>query len=222
MAGGVAEHLPFVPNLEAQMASSFVNRVTPANVGGMALNVRFLQKAGVPTTEAVTGVGLNSIAGAIVHVVLLVVFFAWAGQGGGKGFSLPGGSKALVIIAVVLGLLGVAVATRRGRHLLRTRVISFAVQAWRRIRRARAITREARRSFRRLDRVDPRLYRRVGGRGRRDARPPHDRRGRRGLPRRLDHRGRRSDARGWARWRPRWSPDSPPSTWSRVRRSPRC
>ena len=35
------------PDLEAQMASSFVNRVTPANVGGMALNVRFMQKAGV-------------------------------------------------------------------------------------------------------------------------------------------------------------------------------
>jgi undecaprenyl-diphosphatase len=117
MEGGVAEHLPFGPNLEAQMASSFVNRVTPANVGGMALNVRFLQKAGVPTTEAVTGVGLNSIAGAIVHVVLLVVFLAWAGQGGGKGFSLPGGSKALVIIAVVLALLGVVVATRRGRQM---------------------------------------------------------------------------------------------------------
>ena len=47
MAGGVPEHLPFVPTVEAQMASSFVNRVTPANVGGMALNVRFMQKAGV-------------------------------------------------------------------------------------------------------------------------------------------------------------------------------
>ena len=47
LSGGVPEHLPFVPNLAAQMASSFVNRVTPANVGGMALNLRFLQKAGV-------------------------------------------------------------------------------------------------------------------------------------------------------------------------------
>src|SRR5438552_17622978 len=103
-AGGVPDHLPFVPNLEAQMASSFVNRVSPANVGGMALNVRFLQKAGVPTAEAVTGVGLNSIAGAIVHVVLLVVFFAWAGQSSSSGFSIPGGSKVLVVIAVVLAL----------------------------------------------------------------------------------------------------------------------
>jgi glycosyltransferase 2 family protein len=129
MSGTVPEHIPFVANVEAQMASSFVNRVSPANVGGMALNVRFLQKAGVPTAEAVTGVGLNSIAGAIVHVVLLIVFFAWAGQGGGTGFSIPGGSKVLVVIAVVLALLGILVATRRGRRLLRTTVLDFVKQA---------------------------------------------------------------------------------------------
>ena len=35
----------------------------------MALNVRFLQKAGVAPADAVTGVGLNTIAGAITHAV---------------------------------------------------------------------------------------------------------------------------------------------------------
>ena len=44
--GSVPEPLPFVPTVGAQMASSFVNRITPANVGGMALNVRFMQKGG--------------------------------------------------------------------------------------------------------------------------------------------------------------------------------
>ena len=78
------------PTSKRSSASSFVNRVSPANVGGMALNVRFLQKAGVPTAEAVTGVGLNSLVGAIVHVVLLVLFFAWAGQGGGQRVLDPG------------------------------------------------------------------------------------------------------------------------------------
>lgn len=133
MAGGVAQRLPFMPNLEAQMASSFVNRVSPANVGGMALNVRFLQKAGVPTAKAITGVGLNSIAGGIVHVVLLVVFFAWARQSNKAGFSIPGGSKVLVIIAVLLALTGIFVATRRGRRLLRTHVLGFIKQALLRI-----------------------------------------------------------------------------------------
>ena len=67
-----ATRLPFVTTVEASVASSFVNRVTPANVGGMALNIRYMQKAGVPPAEAATGMGLNVIAGGIVHVGLLV------------------------------------------------------------------------------------------------------------------------------------------------------
>ena len=60
LAGGVPEPLAVRRRTSAaQMASSFVNRVTPANVGGMALNVRFLQKAGIEPAEAVTGIGLN-------------------------------------------------------------------------------------------------------------------------------------------------------------------
>jgi glycosyltransferase 2 family protein len=122
LVGGVSERLPFGATVEAQLASSFVNRVTPANVGGMALNVRFMQKAGVPPAEAVTGMGLNVVAGAVVHVVLLVVFFAWAGRGG-AGFSIPSSSKVLVVIVVVLAVLGIAIATRKGRHLLRKHVL---------------------------------------------------------------------------------------------------
>ena len=129
LAGGVPQPLPFWPNLQAQMASSFVNRVTPANVGGMALNVRFMQKAGIPPAQAVTGVGLNSAAGGVMHIVLLFVFVAWAGQGGGSGFQVPASSKLLVVIAVVLALLGIVLATRRGRHLFRTHVLRWLKQS---------------------------------------------------------------------------------------------
>jgi undecaprenyl-diphosphatase len=122
MRGGVSERLPVAPTIEAQMASSFVNRVTPANVGGMALNVRYLQKAGVPPAEAVTGIGLNVLAGGIVHIVLLFVFFAWAGRSGDTGFSLPSSSKVLVVLVVILAVLGLVAATRWGRRVLRTHV----------------------------------------------------------------------------------------------------
>jgi glycosyltransferase 2 family protein len=122
LVGGVSERLPFGATVEAQLASSFVNRVTPANVGGMALNVRFMQKAGVPPAEAVTGMGLNVFAGAVVHVVLLVLFFAWAGQGG-VGFSIPSSSKLLVVIVVLLAVLGIVIATRKGRRLVRKHVL---------------------------------------------------------------------------------------------------
>jgi undecaprenyl-diphosphatase len=128
LTGGVQQRVPVVPTVLAQLSSSFVNRVTPANVGGMALNVRYLQKAGVPSTEAVTGIGLNVVAGGIVHLVLLVVFFAWAGRGGGA-FSLPSSSRLLVVIAVVLALLGLAMATRRGRRLVTNRAVPAIKQS---------------------------------------------------------------------------------------------
>ena len=129
MAGGVPERLPLAPTIEVQLASSFVNRVTPANVGGMALNVRYLQKAGVPPPEAVTGMGLNVVAGGIVHIVLLIVFFAWAGRSGG-GFSMPSSSKLLVVIAILLAAIGVVMATRKGRHVLRTKVLPAVRQSF--------------------------------------------------------------------------------------------
>ena len=128
MTGGVPERLPLGPTVLAQLASSFVNRVTPANVGGMALNVRYLQKAGVPSAHAVTGIGLNVLAGGIVHLVLLFVFFAWAGRSG-SAFSMPSSSRLLVVIAVILALLGAAMATRRGRRLFHAHVIPAAKQS---------------------------------------------------------------------------------------------
>ena len=105
------------------MASSFVNRITPANVGGMTLNVRFLQKAGLDPASAVAAVGVSSVAGAIVHIVLMILFFSWAGQGGASAFKVPSGSKLLVVIAVVLAAAGVVAATRRGRRLVKKHVV---------------------------------------------------------------------------------------------------
>ena len=128
--GSVPEPLPFVPTVGAQMASSFVNRITPANVGGMALNVRFMQKAGVEPASAVTGVGLNTFIGAVVHLGLLGVFFTWAGRDSSAAFHIPADSKVLVIIAVVLAVAGVFIATRRGRKIVRTQVLGFVRRSW--------------------------------------------------------------------------------------------
>jgi undecaprenyl-diphosphatase len=129
MIGGVADPLPLMPTLQVALASSFVNRVTPANVGGMALNVRYMQKAGIGPAEAVTGVGLNVAAGGIVHAVLLIIFFAWARQGDAGGFALPGGSKLLIAIPIVLALVGIVMATRRGRGFVRRRVLPSVRQS---------------------------------------------------------------------------------------------
>jgi undecaprenyl-diphosphatase len=130
MSGAVRVRLPFVPNLGAQFASSFVNRVTPANVGGMALNVRFLQKAGVDSAQALTGIGLNVAAGGVAHVVLLLAFFAWAGRSDSNAFQIPSTSRILVVIAAVLAVVGLVALTRWGRRILRTHVLGFLRNSW--------------------------------------------------------------------------------------------
>ena len=116
LLGSVSVRLPFGPTVLIQGASSFVNRVSPSNVGGMALNVRFLQKSGVEPSAGVAAVGVNALAGFLVHAALLVIFFTWAGRSTAHAFKLPSSSKLLVILAVVAAVIGIVMATRQGRR----------------------------------------------------------------------------------------------------------
>ena len=116
LQGSVTVRLPFGPTVLTQGASSFINRVSPANVGGMALNVRYLQKTGVEPSAGVAAVGVNALAGALVHAVLLVIFFGLAGRGLTRAFKLPSSSKLLVILALVAAVIGIVLATRQGRR----------------------------------------------------------------------------------------------------------
>src|SRR5439155_22397482 len=99
-------------------AAWFVNRVPPANVGGMALNARLLQKSGADAGTAVAGVGLNSLAGEVVHIVLMVIFFVWSGSSLAKSFTLPSGSKVLLAVAAVGAVAGGVLVTKWGRKRL--------------------------------------------------------------------------------------------------------
>jgi undecaprenyl-diphosphatase len=123
LMGAVVPRIRFWPTVLAQAASSFINRVSPANVGGMALNARFLQKSGVDTSAGVAAVGVNSLVGAVVHLILIVVFFTWAGRGLGKAFKLPSTSKLLLILAVVMAIVGIVLATRPGRRFAAGKLI---------------------------------------------------------------------------------------------------
>jgi undecaprenyl-diphosphatase len=122
LLGGVPGRVPFWPTVLTQAASSFINRISPANVGGMALNARYLQKSGVGPGPSVAAVGLSALAGAIVHVILLVIFLVWASHNLTHAFKLPSASKLLLILAIVAALVGIVLATRRGRHFATTRL----------------------------------------------------------------------------------------------------
>ncbi len=123
LIGAVPGPIPFWPATLTQAASSFINRISPANVGGMALNARFLQKSGVPPGDGVAAVGVNALMGAIAHLILLVIFFTLAGHRMAQAFKLPPASKLLLILALAAALTGIVLATRQGRRFAATRLL---------------------------------------------------------------------------------------------------
>ncbi|MFP3988077.1 lysylphosphatidylglycerol synthase transmembrane domain-containing protein [Streptomyces sp. E11-3] len=74
LLGFVPERVSFLRAVAAQVAGSFVKIVAPAAVGGVALNTRFLQRAGVRSGLAVASVGASQLFGLGSHIVLLLTF----------------------------------------------------------------------------------------------------------------------------------------------------
>ncbi|MFJ4778528.1 lysylphosphatidylglycerol synthase domain-containing protein [Streptomyces sp. NPDC088762] len=74
LLGFVPERVPFVRTVVAQVAGSFVKLVAPAAVGGVALNTRFLQRAGIRPGLAVASVGASQLFGLASHILLLLAF----------------------------------------------------------------------------------------------------------------------------------------------------
>ncbi|WDG28823.1 lysylphosphatidylglycerol synthase transmembrane domain-containing protein [Streptomyces sp. CA-278952] len=74
LLGFVPERVPFSKTVQAQVAGSFVKIVAPAAIGGVALNTRFLQRAGVRPGLAVASVGASQLFGLGAHIMLLALF----------------------------------------------------------------------------------------------------------------------------------------------------
>ncbi|MEU3144425.1 lysylphosphatidylglycerol synthase transmembrane domain-containing protein [Streptomyces sp. NPDC006999] len=74
LLGFVPERVPYVRTVAAQVAGSFVKIVAPAAVGGVALNTRFLQRAGVRPGLAVASVGASQLFGLGCHILMLLAF----------------------------------------------------------------------------------------------------------------------------------------------------
>ena len=119
LSGFVSERLNFLRTMLAQVAGSFVTLVTPAAVGGAALNVRYLQRNKVPPAVAAASVGLAQVVAFVLHITLLVVFVAITGA---RSHSLRPPTWVYFVIAGLVVAALVVAAVPRGRRLLRARL----------------------------------------------------------------------------------------------------
>ena len=123
LAGAVPAQMPPGSLTISQVATSFTGTVAPAGVGGMALSERYVQKQGVDRAVAVSAVGLDTVAGVVVHVSMLAVFVVWAGRRTFRGYSLPDPEWLLLGVGVVVVLAAVMLAIPTIRHLLTQRLL---------------------------------------------------------------------------------------------------
>ncbi len=131
LSGFVLERLRFARTLLAQMAASFVTLVTPAAVGGAALNIRYLQRSGVSPARATASVGAAQVVSFLLHVVALVVFAALTGSVHIHSLQPP--TWAYVVLAALLILVLATIAIPPGRRLLRARLTPALGQVFPRI-----------------------------------------------------------------------------------------
>lgn len=136
--GSMPTNPPVKRVFAVQIAASFVNHLLPAGTGQMAVNVRFLHRAGLSRGAAVGSVGLNSLAGLVCHVTLLVGAVAispammtsvqqqfdwtnWVNAVGSVPETVWLGSAAGVVVLAAAALIALRCAreTRAGLWLLR-------------------------------------------------------------------------------------------------------
>jgi uncharacterized membrane protein YbhN (UPF0104 family)/tRNA A-37 threonylcarbamoyl transferase component Bud32 len=120
LSGFVAERLSFLRTLLVQVASSFVTLVTPAAVGGVALNVRYLQRRNIPAAVAVASVGVSQVVAFVMHILMLAVFAAISGTGTKSPIRPP--TWAYFAVAGLVVLAGVVLAIPSGRRIVRARL----------------------------------------------------------------------------------------------------
>jgi undecaprenyl-diphosphatase len=99
--------LPFAPTVEAQLASSFANRLAPGSVGGLGVNQRYLCHNGMHNAEAGAALALNGVAGVIVHVTALVVAGIAAQGNASEHFPRPKNWEMLVGFSLLLAVVGI-------------------------------------------------------------------------------------------------------------------
>jgi glycosyltransferase 2 family protein len=118
--------LPFAETVEAQLASSFVNRLAPGSVGGLGLNERFLAHHGLDNTEAGAALALNGLAGVMVHVSALIVAGFAASGDSSVHLPHPRHWELAAGFALFLAILGIVWRIPR----LKSHILPAVTEAW--------------------------------------------------------------------------------------------
>jgi len=121
ISGFTLERLNWVRTFLVQVAGSFVILVTPAAVGGVALNVRYLRRAKLSPADAAATVGANQVTSFLIYVVLVLISVAITGQSHAANALKPHEWEYIALGVLALIAL-IVLAIPAGRRQVRTRL----------------------------------------------------------------------------------------------------
>jgi len=125
--------VPFRPLIVLQIAAKFIGVATPGVTGGVATNAAFLSRFGVSPAASLTQGTMDSVAGMLVEVVVLLLAFSFTDLD--LGVDLSGTDLALGRLALLLlALVAVAVVVVQRLPKLRTPVVTFLSTMWEAVR----------------------------------------------------------------------------------------
>ena len=120
LTGFVPERIPIHRTFLAQLAGAFATLVSPPTLGSVAINMRFLQKAGLHPALAAASVGVSQVMAFTSHILLLFVFGIAAGTQSDLTFNPP---RIVVIAVIAVAACAIALlAVPAVRKLITTRV----------------------------------------------------------------------------------------------------
>jgi uncharacterized membrane protein YbhN (UPF0104 family)/tRNA A-37 threonylcarbamoyl transferase component Bud32 len=132
-----AADVPLVPLTVTQSAGSFLNLATPGGVGTMLMNIRFLQKRGIPPATAVASGTLPTLGYTLVQLAVLLVTASAVrdeislsdlGVQGGSG-SRDVGVAAVIVLGVAL-VAGIVLLVPKVRAKVVPPLVTTARNVW--------------------------------------------------------------------------------------------
>lgn len=109
-----------------QLAASFMSKILPGGVGGTALNVRYLNRAGMDTADTSAVIATQGVIGAGMFVVPLAIFLLLQGEGISQVLHLTFRIKYLVMAIILIAIVAASlVFVRKLREFASKKLVEF-------------------------------------------------------------------------------------------------
>jgi uncharacterized protein (TIRG00374 family) len=102
--GSIATPLPLLPCVLLQSAIKFINLTVPSSAGRIGIDLRFLQRQGASTPEAVAAGALDDVSETIVQGALLLISLALVGDALDTSKFHLGTPNGRLLIAILIAL----------------------------------------------------------------------------------------------------------------------